>query len=88
MQDVNMFAGADQCQLPEYGPYSYICKSVYLYTIIRVVRPSTSCVTLLGTLLKHHPLPEDQGHGLGSLQLLKYHYQMKVFDQKYHISPN
>ena len=23
MQDVNTFAGTDQCQLPEYGPYSY-----------------------------------------------------------------
>ena len=22
MQDVNTFAGTDQCQLPEYGPYS------------------------------------------------------------------
>ena len=32
MQDVNTFAGTDQCQLPEYGPYSYICKSIYLYT--------------------------------------------------------
>ena len=28
-----------------------------------------------------HPWPEGQGHGLGSLQLLKYHFQMKVFDQ-------
>ena len=27
MQDVYMFAGTDQCQLPEYDPYSYICKS-------------------------------------------------------------
>ena len=27
MQDVYTFAGNDQCQLPEYGPYSYICKS-------------------------------------------------------------
>ena len=27
MQDVYTFAGTDQCQLPEYGPYSYICKS-------------------------------------------------------------
>ena len=23
-----------------------------------------------------------------SLKLLKYHFQMKVFDQQYHISPN
>ena len=22
-----VFSGTDQCQLPEYGPYSYICKS-------------------------------------------------------------
>ena len=29
MQDVYTFAGTDQCQLPEYGPYSYICKSIY-----------------------------------------------------------
>ena len=29
MPDVYMFAGTDQCQLPEYGPYSYICKSIY-----------------------------------------------------------
>ena len=29
MQDVHTFAGTDQCQLPEYGPYSYICKSTY-----------------------------------------------------------
>ena len=41
MQDVNIFAGTYQCQLPEYSPYGYICKSIYLYTIIRVVRPST-----------------------------------------------
>ena len=41
MQDVNTFAEADQCQLPEYGPYSYVCKSIYLYTIIRAVRPAT-----------------------------------------------
>ena len=27
MQGVHTFAGTDQCQLPEYGPYSYICKS-------------------------------------------------------------
>ena len=35
MQDINTFAGTDQCQLPEYGPYtcSYICKSIYLYII-------------------------------------------------------
>ena len=41
MQDVNTFAGTDQCQLPEYGPYCYICKSIYLYTIIGAVCPST-----------------------------------------------
>ena len=35
MQDVNTFAGTDQCQLPEYVPYSYICKLIYLYSIIR-----------------------------------------------------
>ena len=29
MQDVYTFARTDQCQLPEYGPYSYICKSIY-----------------------------------------------------------
>ena len=29
MQDVYTFAETDQCQLPEYGPYSYICKSTY-----------------------------------------------------------
>ena len=29
MQDVYTFAGTDRCQLPEYGPYSYICKSTY-----------------------------------------------------------
>ena len=29
MQDVYTFVGTDQCQLPEYGPYSYICKSIY-----------------------------------------------------------
>ena len=31
MQAVYTFAGTDQCQLPEYGPYSYmyICKSIY-----------------------------------------------------------
>ena len=29
MQDVYTFAGNDQCQLPEYGPYSYICKFIY-----------------------------------------------------------
>ena len=28
VQDVYTFAGTDQCQLPEYGPYSYICKSI------------------------------------------------------------
>ena len=30
MQDVYTLAGTDQCQLPEYGPYSYIpvCKSI------------------------------------------------------------
>ena len=27
MQDVYTFAGTDQCQLPEYDPCSYICKS-------------------------------------------------------------
>ena len=27
MQDVYTFAGPDQCQLPELGPYSYIYKS-------------------------------------------------------------
>ena len=27
MQDVYTFAGTDQCQLPEYRPYNYICKS-------------------------------------------------------------
>ena len=58
MQDVNTFAGTDQCQLPEYGPYSYICKSIYLYTIIRAVRPSTSNVVrkAFGHLIRapHH----------------------------------
>ena len=29
MQDVYTFAETDQCQLPEYGPCSYICKSIY-----------------------------------------------------------
>ena len=29
MQDVYTFARTDQCQLPEYGPYGYICKSTY-----------------------------------------------------------
>ena len=29
MQDVYTFAGTNQCQLSEYGPYSYICKSIY-----------------------------------------------------------
>ena len=29
MQDVYTFAGIDQYQLLEYGPYSYICKSTY-----------------------------------------------------------
>ena len=29
MQDVYTFAATDQCQLPEYDPYSYICKSIY-----------------------------------------------------------
>ena len=29
MQDVYMFAETDHCQLLEYGPYSYICKSTY-----------------------------------------------------------
>ena len=29
MQDVYRFAGTDQCQLTENGPYSYICKSIY-----------------------------------------------------------
>ena len=41
MQELNSFAGTDQCQLLEYGPYSYICKSIYLYTIIKAVRPPT-----------------------------------------------
>ena len=27
MQDVYTFVETDQCQLPEYGPYIYICKS-------------------------------------------------------------
>ena len=27
MQDVYTFAGTDQCQLPQYNPYSCICKS-------------------------------------------------------------
>ena len=38
MQDVHVFAETDQCQLPEYGPYSYICN---LYTRIRADCPST-----------------------------------------------
>ena len=29
MQDVYVFERTDQCQLPDYGPYSYICKSTY-----------------------------------------------------------
>ena len=29
MQDVYTFAETEQCQLPEYGPYSYICRSTY-----------------------------------------------------------
>ena len=36
MQDVNMFAGTDQCQLPEYGPYSYIY--VVLYAFWHLIR--------------------------------------------------
>ena len=36
MQDVNMFAGTDQCQLPEYGPYSYI--HVVLYAFWHLIR--------------------------------------------------
>ena len=39
MQAVNTSARIDQCQLPEYGPYSYICK--YYNTVIRAVHPST-----------------------------------------------
>ena len=38
LQDVYTFEGTDQCQLLEYGPYSYI---INLYTRIRDVRPST-----------------------------------------------
>ena len=38
MQDAYTFARTDQCQLPEYGPYSYICN---LCTRIRAVHPST-----------------------------------------------
>ena len=30
MQDVYTFAGTDECQLPEYGPYSYMCRSTSL----------------------------------------------------------
>ena len=41
MQVVYTFAGTDQCQLPEYGQYSYIQLYVNLYTRIRAVPPST-----------------------------------------------
>ena len=41
MQDVGTFAVTDQCQLSEYDPYSYICKSIYLYAKIGAVCPST-----------------------------------------------
>ena len=47
MQDVYTFVGTDQCQLPEYGPYSYILN---LYTRIRAVRPSTC--TAFGHLIR------------------------------------
>ena len=49
MQDVYTFAGTDQCQ-----SMAHICIHVYVnvYTRIRADRLST-CVTLLGTLLKH-----------------------------------
>ena len=40
LQDVYTFAGTDQCQLPEYGPYS-CTYYVNLYTIIRAVCLST-----------------------------------------------
>ena len=61
MQDVNTFAGtdqSDQCQLPECGPYSYICKSIYLYTIIRAVRPFTCNIVrnAFGHLIISKPL--------------------------------
>ena len=52
MQDVYTFAGTDQCQLPEYGPYSYI----NLYTRIRAVRPSTCngvCSAFVHHILEH-----------------------------------
>ena len=83
MQDVYTFAGTDQWQLPEYGPYSYICN---LYTRIRAVRPSTCNVVCnafghliraphyfqtLGCFSQYHPhphpWPDGQGPGLGSL---------------------
>ena len=50
-------AGTDQCQLPEYGLYNYVCKSIYLYTIIRAVRPSTCNVVrnAFGHLIRWAP---------------------------------
>ena len=55
MQDVKTFAGTDQRQLPEYGPYSInVNLSIYiLYKELSVYSRVTSYVTLLGTLLVH-----------------------------------
>ena len=58
MQDVYTFVGTDQCQLPEYGPYSYICKSIYYNK--SCVRPLTCNVmpNAFGTLLEHLIIPK------------------------------
>ena len=50
MQDVYTFAGTDQCQLPEYGTYSYIYgtkKKRYMYIQCKITLKGSNNLHIL-----------------------------------------
>ena len=77
MQDVDTFAGTDQCQLPEYGPYSYICNFYFKNHIFEQIHFSNNYYKfaqrklLLSSDVELHPGPSDMDTVLSAYRLVK-----------------
>ena len=76
MQDVYTFAGTDQFQLPEYGTYSYICKSTsrtICFELIHVFSNSFDFAQrnlFLSSDIELHPGPSDMDTVLSENKVL------------------
>ena len=84
MQDVYTFVGTDQCQLPEYGPYSYICKSTLRTICFEPIHVfSNNCDTfaqrnlLLSSDVELTPGPSDMDTVLSAIQVSENKVKMK-----------